>query len=194
MAWTKKQIEQHKKTGFTLIELLVVISIIGFLASAVMVGVNLARIKARDARRVADLRQIKSALDMYYDKYNRYPMIGRWATSEPTTYDSGSKWAALKTALSEFMPNLPNDPKPTGNSGPWNNGNYHYAYGVSSSGQVYDLVAQLEQTNNQNVCQYKCWKYHAGEGSYPPETSWCGGSVPACGGSEPWSRYMVADH
>jgi len=194
MFWDKR-INKNKQTGFTLIELLVVISIIGFLASAAMISFNLMRIKARDTRRVADLRQIKSALDMYYDKYNYYPNIGRWATSEPTVYDpSSSKWLSLKIALAEFIPNLPNDPRPIGNSGPWYDGNYHYAYGVSNGGQVYDLVAQLEEATNQNICKYKCWKYHAGEGSYPPETSWCGGSVPACGGSEPWSRYIVADH
>jgi len=193
MSWTKKQIEQHKKTGFTLIELLVVISIIGFLASAVMFGVNSARMKTRDAQRLSGLRQIKSAIDMYYDKYGYYPNVAPWATSEPTSFDSGSGWASLQTALSEFMLNLPKDPKPGGTSGPWD-GSYHYAYGVSSGGQAYDLVAELEEINNPNTCQYKCWKYHKGIGSYPPEDSWCGASAPACGGNGICSRRMIADH
>jgi len=55
-----------KSMGFTLIELLVVISIIGLLSSIVLTSVNSARAKARDARRLADLRQIQNALALYY--------------------------------------------------------------------------------------------------------------------------------
>lgn len=59
--------------GFTLIELLVVIAIIGLLASIILVSLNSAREKARDTRRVADIKQIQIALELYYSKYGTLP-------------------------------------------------------------------------------------------------------------------------
>ena len=59
--------------GFTLIELLVVIAIIGVLASIVLASLNSARRKSRDARRIADVKQIQLALELYFDAKREYP-------------------------------------------------------------------------------------------------------------------------
>ena len=63
----------NKKSGFTLIELLVVIAIIGLLASVVLASLNSARKKSRDARRVADIKQMQLALELYFDGKGEYP-------------------------------------------------------------------------------------------------------------------------
>lgn len=64
---------QNKRKGFTLVELLVVISIIGLLASIVLVSLNNARGKARDARRITEMKQIMTMLELYIDKNGSLP-------------------------------------------------------------------------------------------------------------------------
>lgn len=62
-----------KKKGFTLVELLVVIAIIGLLSTLAVVALNSARAKARDAKRVADVKQMQTALELYFNDQNAYP-------------------------------------------------------------------------------------------------------------------------
>jgi len=85
---------RKQQKGFTLIELLVVIAIIGILATIVMVSLNTARQKARDARRVSDVRQLQLALQMYYDTNGSYP-------------------AALSSLKPTFINEVPTDPDGT---------------------------------------------------------------------------------
>ena len=68
-------LKQKFSKGFTLIELLVVISIIGLLASVVLVALNSARQKSRDAKRVADMNQFAKALELYFNFCNSYPVV-----------------------------------------------------------------------------------------------------------------------
>ena len=61
------------KQGFTIIELLVVIAIIGLLSTLSIIALNQARARSRDARRLADIKQMQTALEMYYNDNNKYP-------------------------------------------------------------------------------------------------------------------------
>lgn len=81
-----------KPRGFTLIELLMVIAIIGILASVIMVNLTSARQKGRDAKRIADIKNIQLSLEQYYNDNLYYPLN-------------------IYTALAPtYMPNVPYDP------------------------------------------------------------------------------------
>jgi type II secretion system protein G len=98
-----------KKTnkGFTLIELLVVIAIIGLLSSVVLASLNVAKEKARDARRASDLIQLERALQFYYDDNGTYPTV---AYTEPNYFHNGNMTGGLVTILDGYINPPPNDP------------------------------------------------------------------------------------
>jgi prepilin-type N-terminal cleavage/methylation domain-containing protein len=58
-----KKINHKKEKGFTLIELLIVVAIIGILAAIVSVAIGDVLQRARDVRRMADVRQLAFILE-----------------------------------------------------------------------------------------------------------------------------------
>ncbi len=119
--------------GFTLVELLVVISVLGILASIVLVSFGGSQKQARDTQRKSDLKQYQNSLEAYANKSNGFYPQRTSATVASTTLCND---LALTTC--------PKDPKdPT----------YFYYYisdgsGVagSASGTKYVLWASLENT------------------------------------------------
>ena len=102
----------NKKRAFTLIELLVVIAIIGILATIAVVALQNARAKARDARRVADVKQAQTALELFFNDKQRYP------TSEE--FNAGSIFSTSTINGSEvkttYMAIIPHPPTPVDGS------------------------------------------------------------------------------
>jgi len=139
--------KNKKNLGFTLIELLVVISVIGFLASASIVALDNARMKARDDRRMSDIKQFQKAMDLYYDTNNIYPASG-WLFSYSADWMNNTN--TLAVALKPHISTLPVDPKNEA-APPYYGAGYSYAYYASSyggTGQWYMIVFMLEQKNH----------------------------------------------
>jgi prepilin-type N-terminal cleavage/methylation domain-containing protein len=93
------------KKGFTLIELLVVIAIIGLLSTLSILALNQARARARDAKRISDVRQIQTALELYYNDSNNYP-----------TTASVTAGAAISNGTNIYLAAVPIPPLPTDGS------------------------------------------------------------------------------
>lgn len=137
-----------KNRGFTLIELLVVISIIGLLSSVVLASLDSARGKARDAKRIQDIKQLEIALDLHYESHGSFTQPE--ALCSDTSYgglggcgDPGGTgdWASnsdMRDLITDgFFTELPKDPL--------NNATYRYSYEPSNDGgQAYSLCAPLE--------------------------------------------------
>jgi len=78
-----------------LIELLVVIAIIGLLSTLSILALNTARARSRDARRVADIKQIQTALEMYYNDASAYPEDASMAPGLRLSFGSSTYIAAI---------------------------------------------------------------------------------------------------
>ncbi|MFA5991420.1 MAG: type II secretion system protein [Candidatus Doudnabacteria bacterium] len=101
--------------GFTLIEITVVVSIIALLASVLLVALNSARKKARDARRMADMKQITTALDFYYDTNGSYPNVSGNAVNCDGWDTSGSPSDFLQALVTAKIISIsPADPLNSG--------------------------------------------------------------------------------
>lgn len=103
------------KKGFTLIELLVVIAIIALLSTLSVVALNSARVKSRDARRLADIKQIRTALEMYFDQNNKYPEsdgVVILGGSHPDHNCLSSNGLGVKPCTGNvYMETVPGDPR-----------------------------------------------------------------------------------
>lgn len=123
-----------KKKGFTLIELLVVIAIIGLLSTLAVVALNSARLKARDAKRVADIKQVQTALELYFNDQSNYPgATGTLGDSGFVCLGTGGFGAA--GCAGAYMGLVPSNPTPNGAD---------YVYTADGSTGTYSITFSLE--------------------------------------------------
>lgn len=143
--------------GFTLIEVLVAVSIIGILSAVLAVNSLDSGKQSRDIDRQADLRAMQSAIELYKNKYGRYPDgcngANIWSGQQGTSFacsgndtqyivghvdvndlDGDGDITERFSFAPEFISVLPIDPKK-------GNGDYGYVYVTNAAGTVYKLMA-----------------------------------------------------
>ncbi len=116
------------RKGFTLIEVLVVATIIGLLAAAGAASYTSLNKNSRNARRRADLENIRAAIEQYRSNSttNVYPTA---AAAPGMAFGTGS----ITDGSNTYMSKIPKDPKDS-----------TYLYYYTSSGSDYTLGAYLE--------------------------------------------------
>lgn len=127
---------KHISVGFTLIELMIVIAILGVLIAVGLTSFRTSQMRARDSRRKNDLRQIASALELYYNDKGLYPAndtswkIKGCGTGDNQVCEWGMAMTDSKGTI--YMVKLPGDPSSA------------RSYRYVKSGTSYKLYASLE--------------------------------------------------
>lgn len=168
-------------SGFTLIELLVAIAIIAILSAIVIRSLSSARAKGRDAKRVRDLQELRTAVELYVAANGHAPDLG-----DPTCIDAssgdmscfandfdggpGKGWSTLAGQLDPYLKKLPKDPCGLGCYDPSNpslryEGYFTYVYEAPSilgqgfgaekvTPSSYFIYAENKETNNNTLLGY----------------------------------------
>ncbi len=91
---------RKKQQGFTFVEILVVVTIVLLLSTIAVSSYQVTVKKARDARRKADIEQVRSALEMYRSVNGSYPNV------------TGQLDEVLRDSLVDggYLPSLPENP------------------------------------------------------------------------------------
>ena len=184
---------RNKSSGFVLIELMVVVAIIGLLANIAMTATAESRKKARDTKRISEIRQLRTAVNLYLSIYGQFPQDSSAAGECNGGWDSpadGDFVPELVTAglLNKDVIDISNYNDNNGNCG-----NYqyrHYSAGHfgcdPSRGKFYVLqIVDLESTPGFGM-------FGAG-GQYPSSPGY-DTSCPAGPSAWDWAEYIIMEY
>ncbi|MDO8592533.1 MAG: hypothetical protein Q7R92_02005, partial [bacterium] len=165
-------------------------SIIGFLTTAAVVMLNSARVKGRDARRVADMKVIQTALALYADDHGgtyfstggSLVCLGVPSTEQCWGGPLGDD--ALNTALQPYLKNIPKDPlygsRIYGTYTYRSPGKYWLPAPVNAVTGSYSISFETDKFPNNDVDCLN-WKWAAWDENPPGPHCPAGGSCRQCG-------------
>ena len=136
---------------------MVVVGLIGILSAVGYANFSQGSEQSRDAQRQADIRIVSTAVELYKNKYGRYPegcnSPGTWS-GHALDYACASGNEYIKGLAPEFIPRLPQDPKPKGDDS-------GYAYLTNTDGSVYKFIVfqtveseVVDYTHEFKICDY----------------------------------------
>lgn len=125
------------KQGFTLVELLVVIAIIALLSTIAIVAFGTARQKSRDARRVSDIKQIQTGLELHFDDAGEYPAGTDTVLGSAAAACLNGTGFTTTACATPYVGQVPANPTP---------GGADYTYNQTGSGTGYTIEFTLEGT------------------------------------------------
>lgn len=150
----------RNKKGFTLLELLIAIAVIAILSAAIIFLLNPAETlrKTRDLKRAADIKQIESAVRLYWNDVKHYPDSNNaWTSFDSPSYSVNPivspNATNLSTALAPYINGVA-DPKNLGSDS-------GYLYRSSPGGVDYCILfwrtpEDLRNFKNSLVNYYRC--------------------------------------
>lgn len=147
--------KSKNESGFTLIELLVVVIVISALSGIVVSMINSGgfRDKAQDSQRIANLKQIQTALELHFSDFRKYP-------------DSGGGWLRVTgsnvpspdimsdTLSPDYINTVPTEVEPKGtNSGPCaSDQNLRYNYRSDGTYYILTAIMAVDTSNDNSEC------------------------------------------
>jgi general secretion pathway protein G len=140
MKENKDRTISKKQKGFTLIELMIVVLIIGILSGIMLAVINIPGIqsKARDARRIGDIKKLQTVLELFFSDNRGYP-----TTTPDWLRLGGLDPADLRADALPYINKIPQDPKggnaPAGVTCFDGHSNYDYYYISNPAAEDADL-------------------------------------------------------
>lgn len=119
----------NKQKGTSIVELMVILATASIMVGGISVKVSDIMAEAQDVQRMANLRQIVTALEIYYLDYQKYPQV--------SGSDSQSRWNKLISEFEDgnYLGSFPTQPE-------------NYDYKDSDGGQNYILKVLFENPEN----------------------------------------------